>query len=96
MIITINEEALTAVIVDNEEAPTKQCVLGNWNPATRKKWASVEQLRAYAESIQGNDNFFSEVVAEESVAETVVEPVAEPVAEEPVAEEPVAEEPVAT
>ena len=72
MIITINEEALTAVIVDNEEAPTKQCVLGNWNPATRKKWASVEQLRAYAESIQGNDNFFTEVVVE-------------PVAEEPVA-----------
>ena len=72
MIININDEALTAVIVDNEEAPTKQCVLGNWNPATRKKWASVEQLRAYAESIQGNDNFFTEVVVE-------------PVAEEPVA-----------
>lgn len=87
MIITINEQTLTAVIVDNEEAPTKQCVLGNWNPATRKKWGSVQQLRDYAESIKGNDNFFTEVVAEV--------PVEEPVAEVPVAEEPVAEEPVA-
>lgn len=76
MIITINEEALTAVIVDNEEAPTKQCVLGNWNPATRKKWASVQQLRAYAESIQGNANFFTEVVAEPVAEEPAAEPVA--------------------
>ena len=76
MIITINEEALTAVIVDKEEAPTKQCVLGNWNPATRKKWGSVEQLRAYAESIQGNDNFFTEVVAEPVAEEPAAEPVA--------------------
>ena len=80
MIITINEETLTAVIVDNEEAPTKQCVLGNWNPSTRKKWGSVEQLRDYAESIKGNDNFFTEVVAE-PVTEPVAEPVAEPAAE---------------
>ena len=81
MIITINEETLTAVIVDSEEAPTKQCVLGNWNPATRKKWGSVQQLRAYAESIQGNDNFFAEVVAEQPVDEPVAEePAAEPVA----------------
>jgi hypothetical protein len=77
MIITINEETLTAIIVDDADAPTKQCVLGNWNPDTRKKWLSVQQLQAYAESIQGNDNFFSEVISEE--------PVAEPVAEEPVA-----------
>jgi hypothetical protein len=77
MIITINEETLTAIIVDDADAPTKQCVLGNWNPDTRKKWLSVQQLQAYAESIQGNDNFFSEIIAEE--------PVAEPVAEEPVA-----------
>ena len=41
MIITINEETLTAVIVDDADAPTKQCVLGNWNPGTRKKWGSV-------------------------------------------------------
>lgn len=77
MIITINEETLTAVIVDNADAPTKQCVLGNWNPATRKKWASFQELQAYAESIQENDNFFSEIVAEEPVADTVAE---EPVA----------------
>ena len=85
MIITINEQNLTAVIVDNEENPTKKCVLGNWNPSTRQKWSSVYELKKYAEVIQGNDNFFSEIVAKEPVAETVVEPVVEPVAEEPVA-----------
>ena len=85
MIITINEEALTAVIVDNEEAPTKQCVLGNWNPATRKKWGNAQQLRDYAESIKGNDNFFTEVIAEVPVDEPVAEPVAEEPAAEPVA-----------
>ena len=74
MIITINEETLTAVIVDDADAPTKQCVLGNWNPGTRKKWGSVQQLQAYAESIQGNDNFFSEIIAEEPVAEEPVAP----------------------
>ena len=74
MIITINEETLTAVIVDDADAPTKQCVLGNWNPGTRKKWVSVQQLQAYAESIQGNDNFFSEIIAEEPVAEEPVAP----------------------
>lgn len=68
MIITINEEALTAVIVDDADAPTKQCVLGNWNPSTRKKWTSVQELKSYAESIQGNDNFFTEFVAEEITA----------------------------
>ena len=78
MIITINEETLTAVIVDSAEAPTKQCVLGNWNPSTRKKWKSSQELQAYAESIQHNDNFFSEVVVEDPVAE-------EPVVEEPTA-----------
>ena len=74
MIITINEETLTAVIVDDADAPTKRCVLGNWNPGTRKKWGSVQQLQAYAESIQGNDNFFSEIIAEEPVAEEPVAP----------------------
>ena len=69
MIITINEESLTAVIVDDAEAPTKQCVLGNWNPATRQKWSSISELRSYANAIQNNDNFFSEIVAEEPVAE---------------------------
>lgn len=80
MIITINEESLTAVIVDDADAPTKKCVLGNWNPATRQKWSSVYALKSYAELIQNNDNFFSEVIVEEPVAE-------EPVAQEPIAEE---------
>lgn len=78
MIITINEETLTAVIVDDADAPTKQCVLGNWNPSTRTKWKSSQELQAYAESIQNNDNFFSEVVV-------VEEPAEEPVVEEPTA-----------
>lgn len=72
MIITINEENLTAVIVDNEEAPTKQCILGNWNPAKRQKWSSVYELKSYAESIQNNDNFFSDVIVEEPVSEDTV------------------------
>lgn len=72
MIITINEENLTAVIVDNEEAPTKQCILGNWNPTKRQKWSSVYELKSYAESIQNNDNFFSDVVVEEPVVEDAV------------------------
>lgn len=69
MIINIDETNLTAVIVDNIDAPTKRCVLGNWNPATRAKWSSVIELQNYANSILSNDNFFSEVVPDEPVVE---------------------------
>ena len=73
MIITINEETLTAVILDDAENPTKQCVLGNWNPEKRKKWARVKELESYANKILGDERFFSDYIAPE-------EPTEEPVA----------------
>lgn len=69
MIITINKEALTAVILDNEENPTKQCVLGNWNPEKRRKWTSVAELESYANKASRDERFFSDYVAPEEPAE---------------------------
>ena len=78
MIITINEETLTAIIVDDADAPTKQCVLGNWNPEKRKKWAGLSELESYAKKIARDERFFSDYLAPEALAE-------EPVSEDPVA-----------
>ena len=69
MIITINEETLTAVIVDDAENPTKQCILGNWNPEKRKKWTGISELESYANKILGDERFFSDYVAPEAPVE---------------------------
>lgn len=56
--ITINEQELTATILDNAENPTKHCVIGNWNPIALRKWLNKDELQQFAESIQGDDRYF--------------------------------------
>jgi hypothetical protein len=81
MNIVIDEQNLTAVIHDDADNPTKECILGNWNPIDRRPWISVEELKSFAEHVCCLDNYFHDYVA----------PADEPIAEEPVADEPIIE-----
>jgi hypothetical protein len=50
MNIVIDEQNLTAVIHDDADNPTKECILGNWNPIERRPWINVEELKSFAEN----------------------------------------------
>ncbi len=54
MEVNIDSTNLTAVVLDDADNPTKQVVVGNWNPVALRKWNNEEEIRSFITSMSGN------------------------------------------